>query len=172
MLGSRPYFAPHLGNPHSEDLDSEYLNIFETRTRTPFYQDAYVNGVRVMLILGPTGTGKSVHGNQMLSLEQKYGGFTYIFDIGGSYESVVELYGGRVDTQCPITVSFSSPSFLLDVSGNHPRCLYVYYAPRTKRGVPSKKLRVRRNRSKKIMTIGLTETLIVWRNRAPRFQPR
>ncbi len=29
--------------------------------------------------------------------EQKYGGFTYIFDIGGSYESVVELYGGRVD---------------------------------------------------------------------------
>jgi type IV secretion system protein VirB4 len=38
-----------------------------------------------------------VHGNQIISLEQKYGGFTYIFDIGGSYESVVELYGGRVD---------------------------------------------------------------------------
>jgi type IV secretion system protein VirB4 len=45
-----------------------------------------------MLIIGPTGTGKSVHGNQIISLEQKYGGFTYIFDIGGSYESVVELY--------------------------------------------------------------------------------
>lgn len=30
-------------------------------------------------------------------MEQKYGGFTHIFDIGGSYESVVELYGGRVD---------------------------------------------------------------------------
>ena len=29
--------------------------------------------------------------------EQKYSGFTYIFDIGGSYESVVELYGGKVD---------------------------------------------------------------------------
>jgi type IV secretion system protein VirB4 len=90
-------FAPHLGHPHSEDLDSEYLNIFETRTRTPFFQDAYVDGVRVMLILGPTGTGKSVHGNQIIALEQKYGGFTYIFDIGGSYESVVELYGGKVD---------------------------------------------------------------------------
>ena len=81
----------------SEDLDAEYLNIFETRTRTPFFQDVYVDGVRVMLIIGPTGTGKSVHGNQLISLEQKYGGFTYIFDIGGSYESVVELYGGRVD---------------------------------------------------------------------------
>jgi type IV secretion system protein VirB4 len=90
-------FVPHLGHPHSDDLDSEYLNIFETRTRTPYFQDAYVNGVRVQLIIGPTGTGKSVHANQMLSLEQKYGGFTFIFDIGGSYESVVELYGGRID---------------------------------------------------------------------------
>ena len=90
-------FAPHLGHQRSEDLDAEYLNIFETRTRTPFFQDVYVDGVRVMLILGPTGTGKSVHGNQLIAFEQKYGGFSYIFDIGGSYESVVELYGGRVD---------------------------------------------------------------------------
>ena len=90
-------FAPHIGHPHSDDLDSEYLNIFETRTRTPFFQDVYVDGVRVMLIIGPTGSGKSVHGNAAIALEQKYGGFTYIFDIGGSYESVVELYGGKVD---------------------------------------------------------------------------
>jgi len=90
-------FAPHTGHPHSDDLDSEYLNIFETRTRTPFFQDVYVDGVRVMLIIGPTGSGKSVHGNAAIALEQKYGGFTYIFDIGGSYESVVELYGGKVD---------------------------------------------------------------------------
>jgi type IV secretion system protein VirB4 len=90
-------FAPHLGHRFSEDLDNEYLNVFETRTRTPFFQDAYVDGVRVMLILGPTGTGKSVHGNMAIAHEQKYDGFTYIFDIGGSYESVVELYGGRVD---------------------------------------------------------------------------
>ena len=90
-------FAPYLGHVHSEDLDAEYLNVLETRTRTPFYQDAYVDGVRVMLILGPTGSGKSVHGNTLVALEQKYGGFTYVFDIGGSYESVVELYGGKVD---------------------------------------------------------------------------
>src|SRR5579875_2822896 len=90
-------FAPHLGHPHSEDLDAEYLNIFETRTRTPFFQDVYVDGVRVMLILGPTGTGKSIHANQMLALEQKYNGFSFVFDIGGSYESQIGLYGGRVD---------------------------------------------------------------------------
>jgi type IV secretion system protein VirB4 len=90
-------FAPNLGHPRSDDLDAEYLNIFETRTGTPFFQDAYVDGVRVQLILGPTGSGKSVMGNATIAHEQKYGGFTYIFDIGGSYESVVELYGGRVD---------------------------------------------------------------------------
>jgi len=87
---------PHLGHPHSEDLDREYLNIFETRTRTPFFQDVYVDGVRVMLIIGPTGTGKSIHANQMLALEQKYNGFSFVFDIGGSYESQIGLYGGPV----------------------------------------------------------------------------
>ena len=117
-------FAPHIGHPHSEDLDAEYLNVFETRSRTPFFQDAYVNGVRVMLILGPTGTGKSVHGNQMLSLEQKYGGFTYIFDIGGSYESVVELYGGKVDR-----VGKDGPRvnpFALEPTGSNIKFLYSF----------------------------------------------
>ena len=46
---------------------------------------------------GQPAPASRVHGNQTIALEQKYGGFTYIFDIGGSYESVVELYGGRVD---------------------------------------------------------------------------
>jgi type IV secretion system protein VirB4 len=92
-----PVFAPNIGHPKSEDLDSEYLNVFETRQGTPFFHDAYVSGVRVQLTIGPPGTGKSVHTNQMLALERKYHGFTYIFDIGNSYESMVELYGGKVD---------------------------------------------------------------------------
>ncbi len=45
----------------------------------------------------PQGQEKVWVGNATVALEQKYGGFTYIFDIGGSYESVVELYGGKVD---------------------------------------------------------------------------
>ena len=92
-----PVFAPNIGHPKSEDLDSEYLNVFETRQGTPFFLDVYVAGVRVMLIIGPPGTGKSVQTNQMLALERKYHGFTFIFDIGNSYESMVELYGGKVD---------------------------------------------------------------------------
>jgi type IV secretion system protein VirB4 len=117
-------FAPHIGHPHSEDLDSEYLNIFETRTRTPFFQDVYVDGVRVMLIIGPTGSGKSVVGNATVALEQKYGGFTYIFDIGGSYESVVELYGGKVDR-----VGKDGPRvnpFALEPTGSNIKFLYTF----------------------------------------------
>ncbi len=34
-------YAPSIGHPYSEDLDNEYLNVFETRTRTPFFQDRY-----------------------------------------------------------------------------------------------------------------------------------
>jgi type IV secretion system protein VirB4 len=90
-------YAPSIGHPYSEDLDNEYLNVFETRSKTPFFQDSYVNGVKVAMILGPTGSGKSVHNNAHVAMERKYKGFTYIFDIGGSYESVVELYGGKVD---------------------------------------------------------------------------
>jgi type IV secretion system protein VirB4 len=117
-------FSPHIGHPHSDDLDSEYLNIFETRTRTPFFQDVYVDGVRVMLIIGPTGSGKSVHGNVAVALEQKYGGFTYIFDIGASYESVVELYGGKVDR-----VGKDGPRvnpFALEPTENNIKFLYSF----------------------------------------------
>ena len=117
-------FAPHTGHQYSEDLDAEYLNVFETRTRTPFFQDAYVNGVRVQLIIGPTGTGKSVHGNLAIAHEQKYGGFTFIFDIGGSYEQVVELYGGKVDR-----VGKDGPRvnpFALEPTENNIKFLYSF----------------------------------------------
>lgn len=90
-------YAPSLGHLKSDDLDNEYLNIYETRTNTPFFLDPYVDGARIMLIIGPTRTGKSVHANQIVAMERKYNGFTYVFDVGNSYESVVQLYGGRVD---------------------------------------------------------------------------
>ena len=90
-------YAPSIGSLRSDDLDDEYLNVFETRSKTPFFLDPYVEGARIMLIVAPTRTGKSVQANQMVALERKYKGFTYIFDIGNSYESVVQLYGGKVD---------------------------------------------------------------------------
>lgn len=44
---------------------------------------------------------------------------------------------------------------LMELHGNNPRCLYVYYNAKTKTGKTSKKLRVKRNRTGNIMTIAL-----------------
>jgi type IV secretion system protein VirB4 len=89
--------APATGSLTSEDLDSEYLAVYETRDKTPYFLDPYIEGLRTTLILGAPRTGKSVNGNHIVAHEQKYGGFTYVFDIGGSFESTIRLYGGSVD---------------------------------------------------------------------------
>jgi type IV secretion system protein VirB4 len=49
------------------------------------------------LILGAPRSGKSVNGNHIILSEQKYGGYTFVIDIGGSYESTVRLFGGTVE---------------------------------------------------------------------------
>ena len=59
----------------------------------------------------------------MLGLERKYNGFTYIFDIGNSYESMVELYGGRVDR-----IGLDGPRvnpFALEPTENNIKFLYT-----------------------------------------------
>src|SRR5215471_4525504 len=94
-------FAPYIGRIYSDDLENEYLSVYETRTGSPFFLDPYVDGMRTTLILGAPRTGKSVHGNQIIAHEQKYGGFTYTFDIGGSFESTIRLFGGSVQKVGP-----------------------------------------------------------------------
>lgn len=49
---------------------------------------------------------------------------------------------------------------LLSINANDPRCLYVYYFPNTKAGRPSKILKVKRNRSKNMMTMGLEACIV------------
>lgn len=90
-------FAPSIGSLHSDDLDREYLSIYETRTSTPYFLAPYVDGLRTTLILGAPRSGKSVNGNHIILSEQKYGGYTFVIDVGGSYESTVRLLGGSVE---------------------------------------------------------------------------
>ena len=89
--------APSTGDVRSEDLSGEYLTVYETRDKTPYFLDPYVEGLRTTLILGAPRKGKSVNGNLIIAHEQKYAGFTYVFDIGGSFESTIRLYGGSID---------------------------------------------------------------------------
>ena len=89
-------YAPYPGTPESEALEDEALAIFETRDRTLFYFDSYLNDLRGMLVIGSPRRGKSFLINFLMDMEPKYGGFIFIFDIGGSYESTVLKHGGRV----------------------------------------------------------------------------
>ena len=89
-------YAPNTGHESSESLRDEYLAVYETRDGSPYFFDPFYQGVRGMLIVGPPRAGKSMEGNFLVANEQKYGGFTFIFDIGGSYEDNVRQHGGTV----------------------------------------------------------------------------
>src|SRR5258708_29493120 len=46
------------------------------------------------MILGRTGAGKSFLLNFLITNLQKYDPWTFIFDLGGSFESLTQLFGG------------------------------------------------------------------------------
>lgn len=89
-------YSPFLGYPWSEDLQDEYVTVYETRQGTPFFFTPFVNGNGNTTMLGGPARGKSLNGNAIFSSAKKYGGKTFIFDQGGSYESNVRALGGSV----------------------------------------------------------------------------
>ena len=78
-------------NPH---LEAEYLAVLETDNSTPYYLNLHNGEVAHTLILGITGSGKSFLCNFLLQNAQKYNPQTYIFDIGGSFQSLTTIFGG------------------------------------------------------------------------------
>jgi type IV secretion system protein TrbE len=78
-------------NPH---LGAEYLAVLETDNSTPYFLNLHNGEVAHTLILGMTGSGKSYLCNFLLQNAQKYGPQTYIFDIGGSFQSLTTIFGG------------------------------------------------------------------------------
>jgi type IV secretion system protein VirB4 len=75
-------------------LDSEYLAVLETDNQTPYFLNLHWKDVAHALLLGATGTGKSYLCNFLLQNAQKYQPFTFIFDIGGSFEALTHIFGG------------------------------------------------------------------------------
>jgi type IV secretion/conjugal transfer VirB4 family ATPase len=80
-----------LTNPH---LGTEYLAVLETDNSTPYFLNLHNGEVAHTLISGMTGGGKSFFAAFLVTCLQKYRPFTCIFDIGGSFQSVTEIFGG------------------------------------------------------------------------------
>jgi len=82
------------GEKTNAHLGTEYLAVLETDNSTPYFLNLHNGEVAHTLILGMTGSGKSYFANFLLQNAQKYTPLTFIFDIGGSFESLTTIFGG------------------------------------------------------------------------------
>jgi type IV secretion/conjugal transfer VirB4 family ATPase len=87
-------FTLHGGEPRNRHLRQEYLAVLETNHRTPYFLNLHYRDVAHSMILGRTGAGKSFLLNFLITNLQKYDPHTFIFDLGGSFESLTQLFGG------------------------------------------------------------------------------
>jgi len=87
-------FTLHSGAAKNHQLRSEYLAVLETNHGTPYFLNLHYRDVAHSMILGRTGSGKSFLLNFLITNLQKYDPLTFIFDLGGSFESLTHLFGG------------------------------------------------------------------------------
>lgn len=87
-------FTLHCGEPQNHHLRQEYLAVLETNHHTPYFLNLHYRDVAHTLILGRTGAGKSFLLNFLITNLQKYNPHTFIFDLGGSFESLTQLFTG------------------------------------------------------------------------------
>jgi type IV secretion system protein VirB4 len=87
-------FTLHCGEASNGHLRQEYLAVLETNHHTPYFLNLHYRDVAHTMILGRTGAGKSFLLNFLITNLQKYEPHTFIFDLGGSFESLTRLFGG------------------------------------------------------------------------------
>jgi type IV secretion system protein TrbE len=87
-------FTLHSGEPVNTHLRQEYLAVLETNHHSPFFLNLHYRDVAHTIILGRTGSGKSFLLNFIVTNLQKYQPHTFIFDLGGSFESLTHLFSG------------------------------------------------------------------------------
>src|SRR6202522_585413 len=82
------------GEKTNAHLGTEYLAVLETDNSTPYYLNLHTGDVAHTLILGMSGSGKSYLCVFLLQNAQKYKPLTFIFDIGGSFQSLTTIFKG------------------------------------------------------------------------------
>lgn len=106
-------FALDSGHQVNIHLKQEYLAVLETNHRTPYYLNLHCKDTAHTVILGRTGAGKSFLGNFLLTNLQKYDPYTFIFDLGGSFEHLTWLFEGSYVKVGPHGAAFKINPFCL-----------------------------------------------------------
>ncbi len=120
-------FTVHPGETWSAHLDREYLAVLETDNATPYYLNLHNREVAHTLILGATGSGKSFLCNFLLQNAQKYQPQTYIFDIGGSFQSLTHIFGGSYLNVGQESRDFSINPFSLEPTRENLQFLFSLF---------------------------------------------
>jgi type IV secretion/conjugal transfer VirB4 family ATPase len=102
-------FSLHSGEPVNAHLRQEYLAVLETHHQTPYFLNLHARDVAHTMLLGQTGSGKSFTICFLATNLQKYEPYTFIFDLGGSYESLTQLFQGVY-----VRVGINSPDFRIN----------------------------------------------------------
>jgi type IV secretion system protein TrbE len=102
-------FTLHGGEKRNSHLREEYLAVLETNHHTPYFLNLHYRDVAHTMILGRTGMGKSFLLNFLITNLQKYAPHTFIFDLGGSFENLTQLFGGSY-----LRVGLESDSFKIN----------------------------------------------------------
>ena len=110
-------------NPH---LEREYLAVLESKHGTPYYLNLHSGDVAHTLLLGATGAGKSFTLASILQALQKYDPLTFIFDVGGSYETLTRVFGGTYLNVGLKTPGFSINPFSLAPTHENQNFLYLF----------------------------------------------
>ena len=100
-------------NPH---LRQEYLAVLETCHNTPYFLNLHYRDVAHTLVLGRTGAGKSFLLSFLITHLQKYAPHTFIFDLGGGFESLTQLFAGSHVRVGDASAEFSINPFTLSAS--------------------------------------------------------
>lgn len=120
-------FTIHAGEQTNAHLGSEYLAVLETDNNTPYFLNLHNGEVANTFISGVPGSGKSVLSNFILSNAQKYHPQTYIFDIGGSFESLTEIFGGSYMNVGQRASSFTINPFSLEPTTGNLEFLFSFF---------------------------------------------
>src|SRR5882762_5036393 len=102
-------FTLHSGETENRHLRQEYLAVLETNHNTPYFLNLHHHDVAHTMILGRTGAGKSFLLNFLITNLQKYDPWTFIFDLGGSFESLTQL-----PPKSKMKVGINSPDFRIN----------------------------------------------------------
>jgi type IV secretion system protein TrbE len=111
-------------NPH---LGSEYLAVLETDNSTPYFLNLHNGEVAHTLILGMTGSGKSYLCCFLLQNAQKYAPMTFIFDIGGSFESLTTIFSGSYLNVGQEARDFTINPFSLEPTKENQQFLFSFF---------------------------------------------